>query len=221
MQNQRPAIVFQKQGIVRKESRRKPPPRFVQLRGRRRQAKVAGHRAKFLAVHTRSWHFERRQEVIEVGDLPPRDQSKRSAEFLAYLAQYLGAAGPQPDQVRLRRKIHESAVEIEKQGVAAWIERRRMTFAARLCSSSSVAERRFGRRNFMELYAVFSSPQNYSVETTAGQPLGTLSQGFVDRMVELAVLDHSERDEIGGRQVPGDNPWRPGWLPPDEAEDEW
>lgn len=46
------------------------------------------------------------------------------------------------------------------------------------------AERRFGRRNFMELYAVFSSPQSYSVETTAGQPLGTLSQGFVDRLVE-------------------------------------
>jgi len=46
------------------------------------------------------------------------------------------------------------------------------------------AERRFGRRNFMELYAVFSSPQSYSVETTSKQPLGTLSQGFVDRLVE-------------------------------------
>jgi hypothetical protein len=45
--------------------------------------------------------------------------------------------------------------------------------------------------------------------------------GFVDRLVELAILDHSERDQIGGRQAPGDNPWRPGWLPPDEAEDEW
>jgi hypothetical protein len=29
------------------------------------------------------------------------------------------------------------------------------------------AERRFGRRNFMELYAVFSSPQTYTVETTS------------------------------------------------------
>ena len=45
--------------------------------------------------------------------------------------------------------------------------------------------------------------------------------GFVDRMVELAELDHSERDHLGGPQVPGDNPWRPGWLPPDEEEDEW
>ncbi len=44
--------------------------------------------------------------------------------------------------------------------------------------------------------------------------------GFVDRMVELAELDHSERDHLGGPQVPGDNPWRPGWLP-DEEEDNW
>lgn len=45
--------------------------------------------------------------------------------------------------------------------------------------------------------------------------------GFVDRMVELAQLDFVERDHLGGPQVPGDNPWRPGWLPPDEEEDDW
>jgi hypothetical protein len=44
--------------------------------------------------------------------------------------------------------------------------------------------------------------------------------GFVDRMAELAMLDHSERGHPGGRQVPGDNPWRPGWLP-DDDEDDW
>lgn len=46
------------------------------------------------------------------------------------------------------------------------------------------AERRFGRRNFMDLYAVFSSPQSYAVQTTAGQPIGTLNQAFVDRLVD-------------------------------------
>jgi ATP-dependent Lhr-like helicase len=46
------------------------------------------------------------------------------------------------------------------------------------------AERRFGRRNFMELYAVFSSPQSYTVQTVDGQPIGTLSQAFVDRLVD-------------------------------------
>ena len=46
------------------------------------------------------------------------------------------------------------------------------------------SERRFGRRNFMDLYAVFSSPQTYTVQTAGGQPLGTLSQAFVDRLVD-------------------------------------
>ncbi|HRE88283.1 MAG TPA: DEAD/DEAH box helicase, partial [Myxococcota bacterium] len=46
------------------------------------------------------------------------------------------------------------------------------------------AERKYGRKNFMELYAVFSSPQTYTVETTSGGPLGSLSQGFVDRLVD-------------------------------------
>lgn len=46
------------------------------------------------------------------------------------------------------------------------------------------AEKLFGRRNFMELYAVFSSPQSYTVQTTDGRPLGTLNQEFVDRLVD-------------------------------------
>jgi len=46
------------------------------------------------------------------------------------------------------------------------------------------AERLFGRRNFMELYAVFSSPQSYTVQTTDGRPLGYLNQEFVDRLVD-------------------------------------
>ena len=46
------------------------------------------------------------------------------------------------------------------------------------------AEKKFGRKNFMELYAVFSSPQSYTVQTTNTQPLGTLNQGFVDRLVD-------------------------------------
>lgn len=44
------------------------------------------------------------------------------------------------------------------------------------------AEHRFGRRNFMELYAVFSSPQSYTVQTHDGQPVGSLAQDFVDRL---------------------------------------
>ncbi len=46
------------------------------------------------------------------------------------------------------------------------------------------AERRFGRRNFMELFAVFSSPQSYTVQTEDGRAVGTLTQAFVDRLVD-------------------------------------
>lgn len=60
--------------------------------------------------------------------------------------------------------------------------------ALRLASGKLVlgpkAERRFGRKNFMELFAVFSSPQTYTVQTAGGQPIGSLSQAFVDRLVD-------------------------------------
>lgn len=46
------------------------------------------------------------------------------------------------------------------------------------------AERKFGRKNFMELYSVFSSPQTYTVGTLQGQTLGSLQQDFVDRLVD-------------------------------------
>jgi ATP-dependent Lhr-like helicase len=46
------------------------------------------------------------------------------------------------------------------------------------------AEKRFGRKNFMELFAVFTSPVSYTVVTAAGRPLGSLQQAFVDRLVD-------------------------------------
>ena len=45
-------------------------------------------------------------------------------------------------------------------------------------------ERVFGRKNFMEMYAVFSSPQFFMVETLAGRELGSLEQTFVDELFE-------------------------------------
>ncbi|MFU8807073.1 MAG: DEAD/DEAH box helicase, partial [Bradymonadaceae bacterium] len=46
------------------------------------------------------------------------------------------------------------------------------------------AERAYGRRNFMELYAVFSSPQLFTVVTQTGKELGSLEQQFVDQLLE-------------------------------------
>lgn len=53
-----------------------------------------------------------------------------------------------------------------------------------LLSMGQKAERVFGRKNFMELYAVFSSPVLYRVVTGPGRDLGSLEQAFVDRLVE-------------------------------------
>ena len=53
-----------------------------------------------------------------------------------------------------------------------------------LLSVGERAERVYGRRNFLELYAVFSSPVLYRVKTTAGRELGFLEQNFVDQLVE-------------------------------------
>ncbi len=45
------------------------------------------------------------------------------------------------------------------------------------------AEKRFGRKNFMELFAVFASTQTYTVEH-GNAVIGTLGQAFVDRLAE-------------------------------------
>ncbi len=44
-------------------------------------------------------------------------------------------------------------------------------------------EKTFGRRNFMEMYAVFSTPVLFTVKTPQGADLGTIEQDFVDRLV--------------------------------------
>jgi ATP-dependent Lhr-like helicase len=46
------------------------------------------------------------------------------------------------------------------------------------------AEKRFGRKNFTELFAVCSSPQNYTAQIVGGQRHGTLQEAFVDRLVD-------------------------------------
>lgn len=56
--------------------------------------------------------------------------------------------------------------------------------AGGLLSMGQNAEKKFGRKNFLELYAVFSSPVLYRVTTPAGRDLGSLEQNFVDRLVE-------------------------------------
>ena len=67
------------------------------------------------------------------------------------------------------------------------------------------SEQQFGKFNFLNLYAVFSSPQTYNVETIDGHPVGQLAQDFVDQLSEdscfilggrswaIELINHSER----------------------------
>ncbi|MFO0577447.1 MAG: hypothetical protein U1A78_25870 [Polyangia bacterium] len=95
-----------------------------------------------------------------------------------------------------------------------------------LLSMGQRAERVFGKKNFMELYAVFSSPVLYRVVTGAGRDLGSLEQSFVDRLVEqmsafllagrawtVERIDHAER-AVTVREAPrGVKPSWGGFIP--------
>ena len=146
------------------------------------------------------------------------------------LAMALAHAGIAPEdawqhlsQVPDLRGIHRA----EFDRLVAWMLRDR---ALVLTSGRLVlgprAERRFGRRNFMELFAVFQSPQSYAVETQKGQPLGTLNQTFVDRLVEgvstfllggrawaVFRLSHDERRIVVTPAPTGRQPTWGGYLP--------
>jgi ATP-dependent helicase Lhr and Lhr-like helicase len=95
-----------------------------------------------------------------------------------------------------------------------------------LLSMGEAAERAFGRKNFRELYAVFSSPALYRVVTLAGRDLGSLEQEFVDRLVEqmssfllggrawtVERVNHDDR-VVAVREAPaGSKPTWGGFLP--------
>jgi ATP-dependent helicase Lhr and Lhr-like helicase len=51
-----------------------------------------------------------------------------------------------------------------------------------LLSIGTQTEKVFGYKNFLELYAVFTTPQKYEVYTIAGQHIGSLDQHFVDTL---------------------------------------
>jgi ATP-dependent Lhr-like helicase len=56
--------------------------------------------------------------------------------------------------------------------------------AGGLLSMGLTAEKAFGKKNFLELYAVFSTPVLYKVQTETKRDVGSLEQAFVDRLVE-------------------------------------
>ncbi len=95
-----------------------------------------------------------------------------------------------------------------------------------LLSMGMTAEKAFGKKNFLELYAVFSSPVLFRVQTETKRDLGSLEQAFVDRLVDdmstfllggrawqVININHSERI-VRVRQAPrGKKPSWGGFLP--------
>jgi ATP-dependent Lhr-like helicase len=98
--------------------------------------------------------------------------------------------------------------------------------AGGLLSMGQKAEKVFGRKNFLELYAVFSTPQLYKVQTESKRDLGSLEQAFVDRLVDeistfllggrawlVVTVNHGER-LVRVRPAPrGKKPSWGGFLP--------
>jgi ATP-dependent helicase Lhr and Lhr-like helicase len=93
-------------------------------------------------------------------------------------------------------------------------------------SMGTKAEKTFGHKNFMELYAVFSSPQLYQVQTTGGYTLGSLEQAFVDRLVPditsfllggrswvVNVVEHKDRTVQVSAAPEGRKPSWGGFVP--------
>jgi ATP-dependent Lhr-like helicase len=98
--------------------------------------------------------------------------------------------------------------------------------AGGLLSMGDQAERVFGRKNFMELYAVFSSPVLYKVKTKAGYVIGSLEQAFVDKLVEqmssfllggrawtVQHINHSDRAILVEPAPRGQKPTWGGFIP--------
>jgi ATP-dependent Lhr-like helicase len=83
------------------------------------------------------------------------------------------------------------------------------------------AARVYGRKHFMELYAVFSSPVRYTVLTPQKHEIGTLEQTFVDSLVETVscfllggrpwVADHINHSDRTIRVTPAPRGKRPSW----------
>jgi len=93
-------------------------------------------------------------------------------------------------------------------------------------SMGEAAERTFGKKNFLELYAVFSSPQFYRVMTTSGADVGSLDQNFVDSLVEsmtsfllggrawlVQTIDHKQRVITAVSAPRGKKPLWGGFAP--------
>lgn len=93
--------------------------------------------------------------------------------------------------------------------------------ASGLLSMGEKAELAYGRKNFMELYAVFSTPILYRVFTESKKEIGSLEQQFVDRLVDEMssfllggrawLVDHVNHEDKTVRVTEAPRGQKPSW----------
>lgn len=106
-------------------------------------------------------------------------------QILAMTQEHGGISAERCSQMLRRVPDFRGITEAEVMALIEHMKREEFLFeAGGLLSMGRAAERAFGKKNFFELYAVFSSPVLYRVQTEAGRDLGSLEQAFVDRLVE-------------------------------------
>ncbi len=106
-------------------------------------------------------------------------------QVLAMTQQHGGISAERCWQVLSRVPDFRGIAESEYLALIDHMKREGYLFeAGGLLSMGQTAERVFGKKNFLELYAVFSSPVLYKVQTETKRDVGSLEQAFVDRLVD-------------------------------------
>ncbi|MFN3200724.1 MAG: DEAD/DEAH box helicase [Bradymonadia bacterium] len=177
---------------------------FLQRMGRTgRRAGKAANTTFFCSSPTAVLQAASLIELARAGFVESVKMSDRCWPVLVHqlLAMALAEDGVLPRQAWAHlSKVPDLAgiTQSEFERLVKWmVERRALDRVGGRLVIGAATEKAFGRRNFMEMYAVFSSPQTYMVTTTAKQPVGHLEQEFVDRLAEGASCFL-----LGGR------PWR-------------
>jgi ATP-dependent helicase Lhr and Lhr-like helicase len=143
-------------------------------------------------------------------------------QLLALTLQF-GAVSPERcwEQLSIVPDFSGIAIDEFETLIQHMIQEDYLFIAGGLLSMGNKAERVFGRRNFMELYAVFSSPVFYKVKTEAGYEIGVLEQSFIDTLVDEVsafllggrawLVLHINHEERSVRVVQAPRGKKPSW----------
>lgn len=164
-----------------------------------------------------------------VEDVPvqPRCWAVLVHQILALTLQY-GAVSEERcwDELRQVPDFQGISQDEYRQLVEHMVRTQFLFLSGGLLSLGDAAERAFGRKNFSEIYAVFTTPQLYQVSNAQGRQIGSLEQSFVDKLVDgvscfllggrawvVDTVRHSERAVVAHLAPAGRKPEWGSFLP--------